>query len=319
MAQLLDRQLFLQRIKSRVGQGYIYGAYFDRLITEAYIQAKAKQFPGQYSANYIQRSRKWIGKYAGDCIGLIKGAYWTDDSGKITYKYLGRADKSANGTLALATVKGNIATMPDIPGLFVHFNGHIGVYIGGGEVIEARGVDYGVVVTRLKDRPWTSWGQVPYVDYSEDVFMEKIYQGVPKGLVATGLWQTILVALGYDLGSYGPNGDGVDESFGPATAKNTIQFKKDNGMSYTTATETVVDSGVYKAAVAALKAKQGNVSADALEAVQAEAERLEAQTKTLAAKAASLQAKLDDVTGIKNLLEKDLKQIATAKKIIDKY
>lgn len=149
--------------------------------------------------------------------------------------------------------------------------------------------------------------------------MEKIYQGVPKGLVATGLWQTILVALGYDLGSYGPNGDGVDESFGPATAKNTIQFKKDNGMSYTTATETVVDSGVYKAAVAALKAKQGNVSADALEAVQAEAERLEAQTKTLAAKAASLQAKLDDVTGIKNLLEKDLKQIATAKKIIDKY
>lgn len=89
--------------------------------------------------------------------------------------------------------------------------------------------------------------------------METIYQGAQKGLVATGLWQTILVALGYYLGTYGPNNDGIDQSFGPATAKQTIQFKKDHGITFTNETATVVDAGVYKAAVAALKAKQGNV------------------------------------------------------------
>lgn len=319
MAQLLDRQTFLQRIKARVGQGYIYGAYFDRKITEAYIQAKAKQYPDQYSSDYIRRSRKWIGQYAGDCVGLIKGAYWADEGGKITYKYLGRADVSANGMLNLATVKGKIATMPDTSGLFVHFSGHIGVYIGGGEVIEARGVDFGVVKTKLKDRPWTSWGQVPYVDYSkqsEDEFMGKIYQGVAKGLVATGLWQTILVALGYDLGEYGPNKDGVDESFGPATAKQTVQFKKDHGIAYTAANETVVDSGVYRAAVAALKAKQGNVSTDALKAAQAEAAQLKQEKISLTAQVNQLSARLNDMTSTKDGLLRELKQVAAALKVI---
>ncbi len=38
-----------------------------------------------------------------------------------------------------ATESGTIDTMPDIPGLAVWHDGHIGVYIGGGQVIEAMG------------------------------------------------------------------------------------------------------------------------------------------------------------------------------------
>jgi hypothetical protein len=159
---------FLNLVLARENQGYIYGAYFDRIITEDYIQAKAAQYPDLYTPSYIQRSRSWIGHYAGDCVGLIKQAYWTNTSGVVQYGYLGRADLSANGMLQAAQVKGPIITMPNKAGIFVHSNGHIGVFIGDGEVIEARGVNYGVVITNLWLRPWTSWGYVPYItDYDE--------------------------------------------------------------------------------------------------------------------------------------------------------
>ena len=37
---------------------------------------------------------------------------------------------------------------------------HIGVYIGNDTVIEAKGADYGVVQTSLKDGSWTNYGVV---------------------------------------------------------------------------------------------------------------------------------------------------------------
>ena len=55
--------------------------------------------------------------------------------------------------------------MPDIPGLAVWHEGHIGVYIGGGQVIEAMGTRYGVVKTELASRSWTHWLKVPYIRY----------------------------------------------------------------------------------------------------------------------------------------------------------
>jgi uncharacterized protein YycO len=67
-----------------------------------------------------------------------------------------------------ATVKGDISTIPDIPGLAVWHEGHIGVYIGNGEVIEAMGTKYGVVKTKLADRSWTAWLEVPYISYITD-------------------------------------------------------------------------------------------------------------------------------------------------------
>jgi hypothetical protein len=44
-------------------------------------------------------------------------------------------------------------------------NGHFGVYIGNGWAIEARGTYYGVVKTRVKDRPWTYWFKSPWLEY----------------------------------------------------------------------------------------------------------------------------------------------------------
>ena len=55
--------------------------------------------------------------------------------------------------------------MPDTPGLAVWKSGHIGVYIGNGEVVEAMGTKYGVVKTKLAGRGWSAWLQIPYISY----------------------------------------------------------------------------------------------------------------------------------------------------------
>ena len=59
---------------------------------------------------------------------------------------------SADGAFEVAKEKGPIDTMPDIPGICVRYPGHMGIYIGNGEVIEARGTKYGVIKTKLKER-----------------------------------------------------------------------------------------------------------------------------------------------------------------------
>ena len=55
--------------------------------------------------------------------------------------------------------------MPDIPCLAVWHDGHIGIYVGNNEVIEAMGTKYGVVKTELEGRCWTHWLQIEYINY----------------------------------------------------------------------------------------------------------------------------------------------------------
>ncbi len=83
----------------------------------------------------------------------------------IDYGTHGMPDIGANQMYYSATESGTIDTMPDIPGLAVWHDGHIGVYIGGGQVIEAMGTKYGVVKTELANRGWTHWLKIPYINY----------------------------------------------------------------------------------------------------------------------------------------------------------
>lgn len=175
-------------------------------------------------------------------MGLIKAFFWTaNGTAENKYASNGCPDRSANGLFGMCKVTGNIATIPRTPGLVVWNSGHIGISLDGVWAIEARGFNYGVVKTKIKDRSWTKWGQLPasmldYVDedapaagpadpgacpYAEPT------GNVKKGMDGSGVaWaQWMLEACGYDVGSYGVDGD-----FGGDTRKAVEAFQRDHGL-----------------------------------------------------------------------------------------
>lgn len=91
------------------------------------------------------------------------------DTGQIGYNINGMPDIGADQMYQAATEKGPVSTIPEIPGLAVWHTGHIGIYIGNGEVIEAMGTKYGVVKTRLSGSRWTHWLKIPYIQYLEEM------------------------------------------------------------------------------------------------------------------------------------------------------
>ena len=147
------------------GWGYVWGTY-GCVLTDSLFAYKLEQYPdgvGNYE-DFIREN--WLGGRTTDCVGLIKGYGWLNpDTMTIDYGTNGMPDLGANQMYYSASVSGTIDTMPDIPGLAVWHDGHIGVYIGNGEVIEAMGTKYGVVKTELAGRGWTHWLQIEYINY----------------------------------------------------------------------------------------------------------------------------------------------------------
>lgn len=165
--------------KKWVGMPYWYGCVCYKCTGEL-LNRKAKQYPKHYTQNRMSRYKADIseGKWAADCIGLAKGYMWWD-SEKMAAKYAvnGCPDMSANGMLEIAKVKGNIKTLPELPGTMLWMNGHAGVYIGDGWAIEERGFNYGCVKTKVTDRPWKKWYRLPgltYMDVDDGEGREKV-------------------------------------------------------------------------------------------------------------------------------------------------
>lgn len=147
------------------GWGYVWGTC-GWVLTEELFASKLAQYPegvGQYE-DFIRAN--WLHGRTADCVGLIKGYGWLD-AGTLTIGYgtNGMPDCGANQMFHAATVKGTIDTIPEVPGLAVWREGHIGVYIGGGYIIEAMGTKYGVVKTKLSERGFTHWLEIPYINY----------------------------------------------------------------------------------------------------------------------------------------------------------
>jgi len=145
----------------RENWGYVYGT-IGQVLTDAILQYKKKQYPKNILHYEAFIRKTWIGRRTADCVNLIKSYIWWNNG---NIKYSSDIDVSANGMYQSARIKGSINTMPDIAGICVRYDGHIGVYIGTGQVIEARGTKYGVVQTPLKGRGWTHWLECPYIKY----------------------------------------------------------------------------------------------------------------------------------------------------------
>lgn len=144
----------------KVGVPYVMGTN-GRVLTKAVLNDLTRRNPGKwFTASRLQAVRSWVGKRTTDCHGLIEWFMAELAGGKWTY------DVTADGAFNSATVKGSIGSIPELPGICVRYKGHVGVYIGGGYVVEARGFDYGVCISALKKCPWTHWYKHPKIRYA---------------------------------------------------------------------------------------------------------------------------------------------------------
>lgn len=155
--------------------GYVWGT-FGSVLTESLLDYKIEQYPNGVGNHETFIKDNWLGRRTTDCVGLIKGYGWLDAvDGSIQYGTNGMPDYSANQMYQAAKNAGivnvdygPIGTMPEVVGLAVWKDGHIGVYVGNGYVVEAMNTQKGVVKTQVEGRGWLGWCKIPYIDYLED-------------------------------------------------------------------------------------------------------------------------------------------------------
>lgn len=150
---------------AQVGRPYWYGTY-GQIATERLYRNKKEQYPRYYE--WADDYPDQYGQKVHDCTGLTEGYLMSDGGPDSVPVYRSEYDYSANGLRRACKVSGDISDMPEIPGILVFYPGHTGVYIGNGEVVEARGHAYGVVKTLLHERPWETWGKHPDIEYPSE-------------------------------------------------------------------------------------------------------------------------------------------------------
>ena len=233
-----------------VGQPYWYGTCGYKATTSL-LSRKGKQYPSHYTSSRMSRYKQDIRdkKVVCDCIGGAKGYAWTnggqamldaigtDSAVSNKYGANGCPDKGANSMFSWAKSKGmdwgTIDTLPEIIGLALHTDGHVGYYVGNGYAVEWRGFNYGCVRTKVKERKWKYWYKLPFIQYRDtavDVPTPEITLGsrlLKRGMVGSDVkaLQELLMQLGYALPKYG-----ADSEFGAETEKALLAFQKKAGL-----------------------------------------------------------------------------------------
>ena len=169
------------------GWGYIYGMSHDM-----WSQIKQRAYVNSYSGdpdreNSCKYGGKWDGHWVTDCSGLFH--YVGGQHGlSIPHGSNSIWDKAC-------TAKGELIRgvrqdgQPLKPGTAVfttssgYRHNHIGLFVGNGIVIEARGAQYGVVKGSIKDKKWTHWGELKGVIYRQkgEEKMERAKVVLPAG------------------------------------------------------------------------------------------------------------------------------------------
>ena len=208
------REAFQQALSEE--WGYIWGTR-GQTWTQASQNAATRAMTVKYGA-------KWIGRRVADCSGLFVWAYKLHNesiyhgSNTIFNKYCSKTGPVA-GTVKIRV---GTAVFQNKEGT----RGHIGLYIGGGMCIEAKGTQHGVVSSPLA--VWDEWGTLKDVDYTgtiEETFgilpLDTITKGAKGELVK--YLQRALAEAGYDVGK-------IDGIFGSETLSAVRAFQSDHNL-----------------------------------------------------------------------------------------
>lgn len=218
------------------GDGYIMGATGQNPQT----WSKSSWWFRQYRGKQRTQALKWraSSERVWDCQGMSEGYINSQTGSKINVRARNNYSSWCN-----PKGKGIIPAEYRVPGAAVfkaYSSGtihHVGYLIepvdaadpaGDWWVIEAKGVMYGVVRTRLlADKAWNRWGwMTKYFDYS--AYEPKTYElgerTLQKGLIGDDVkeLQSTLIEMGYDCGKWGADGD-----FGSATETAVRAFQAD--------------------------------------------------------------------------------------------
>lgn len=224
--------------------GYIWGK-----MHEMWTETKQKAYEKAYSDDPDRGSSakyggKWVGHWVTDCSGLITYIFqqlggkmyhgsdtmfrkWCADKGELKggKRTDGHGLKPGTAVFCYNASRGKYS--------------HVGLYCGDGIVIEAAGSRQGVIESAVTNSKWKYWGELLGVDYSREAPTPEPTPPGPeptpggdkptlrkgsKGAYVVEL-QTALIALGYDLGSYGADGN-----YGKATEAAVKAFQKDRGL-----------------------------------------------------------------------------------------
>lgn len=203
------------------GWGYIMGA-----AGVMWTQSKQDATTNEMAKKY---GKKWIGHMVADCSGLFAWAFKELGS----YMYHGSNTMYRSYTTARGELKkGQRTDGGELkPGTAVFTwkeqdqkYGHVGLYIGGGIVIEAYGTIKGVITSKVTENRWTNWGWLRDVEGGEAPIGRPTLRKGDKGTDVKDM-QELLLLHGYGLGKYGADG-----AFGNATLAAVKAFQKENGL-----------------------------------------------------------------------------------------
>ncbi len=164
-----DLVSFACRVADEAPTIYLFGGLGD-FVTPELIEEKAAMYPEWYTAE--KRAALYRHADAGvrgfDCSGLIK--CWLM-GGLEEYHYDSAIDWNTWRMFDEASETGPLDTLPEEPGVLLNMEGHVGVYLGGGRVIEATSAfrpDGGVQRTTIDMQKWTGWYRHCLIRYGDE-------------------------------------------------------------------------------------------------------------------------------------------------------
>lgn len=137
--------------ESKLGTPYVFGMKGEKLTRER-LNELCRQYPSMFKEQYRQKAEKFIGRECTDCSGLIS---WFTGTVRGSAQYR-----------ETATAEKDISQLDEtMIGWALWKNGHIGVYIGNGYCIEARGINYGTIKSLVTSNSWQKVLKLRDIEY----------------------------------------------------------------------------------------------------------------------------------------------------------